>query len=370
MIRLHTNKTIRFNVNGESVNVSSHKGDTRLTPCFLFFIAAFLRSLEFPVDAEIPMYRTCVNGKVTNTPWNETRAIPFEMAVSFFADDGVFISKTLAGLTVVTQTVYDLLSKLGLQMHVGTDSVVKSKSEFMHVKHSVSVPDGASRIEIVGENGEAYHVNKAPHLKILGSIISEDASSTLDVHNRITCAVKAFGAFKGALTNPHMDDKVRGLLYVAVIMTILFYGGEVCKMTAVSMNQLRTFHHSCVRKMCRVNRWGSRHQRITTVSLLARLGLQKIEFYYNLRLLRWAGHLARMPLNRLPRKFLTGWYPAPRHQHWTWGTILNRQLLKTGISDVYSIWSNLAQDRTAWKNLIYSGSKSVSVSDVSTESAV
>jgi hypothetical protein len=144
---------------------------------------------------------------------------------------------------------------------------------------------------------------------------------------------------------------------MAAIITILLYGSEVCKMTAELMNQLRVFHHYCVRKMCGVSRWSSRHQRVTTVSLLNRLGLQKIEFYYNLRLLRWAGHLARMSFNRLPRKFLTGWFPAQRNQRRTWGTTLNRVLNRAGVNSDFPIWSNLAQDRAKWQNLVSSWAK-------------
>jgi hypothetical protein len=52
-----------------------------------------------------------------------------------------------------------------------------------------------------------------------------------------------------------------------------------------------------------------------------RLGVGSFDSYYNRRLLRWAGHVARMPMDRMPRKLLTGWveHARPvRYPQMTW----------------------------------------------------
>jgi hypothetical protein len=49
-----------------------------------------------------------------------------------------------------------------------------------------------------------------------------------------------------------------------------------------------------------------RIHRITSKSLFERLGVGSFDSYYNRRLLRWAGHVERMPMDRMPRKLLTG----------------------------------------------------------------
>ena len=79
-------------------------------------------------------------------------------------------------------------------------------------------------------------------------------------------------------------------------------------------SSLRSFHHRCVRTMCRINIAHTIRHHISTSSLLARLGIEPLETYYHYhrRLLRWAGHVSRMPLNRLPRMLLTGWAANPR----------------------------------------------------------
>jgi hypothetical protein len=67
--------------------------------------------------------------------------------------------------------------------------------------------------------------------------------------------------------------------------------------------------------------------RITFKSLLERLGVGTFGSYYNRRLLRWAGHVAHMPINRMPRKLLAGWaehaWPVGCPQM-TWGRTINK----------------------------------------------
>ncbi len=42
--------------------------------------------------------------------------------------------------------------------------------------------------------------------------------------------------------------------------------------------------------------------RIKPDTLNARVGLQSLDYYYSTRLLRWAGHVSRMPWHRTPHK--------------------------------------------------------------------
>ena len=64
--------------------------------------------------------------------------------------------------------------------------------------------------------------------------------------------------------------------------------------------------------MCRITIAHTIRHRITTSSLFAKLEIDPLGTYYNRRLLRWAGHVSRMPMSRAPRKLLTSWVAKPR----------------------------------------------------------
>ena len=128
-------------------------------------------------------------------------------------------------------------------------------------------------------------------------------------------------------TNRHLDLKLKGRIYVALCLSILLYGSEVWSLREDLLSRLRSFHHRCVRTMCRINIAHTIRHHISTSSLLARLGIEPLETYYHRRLLRWAGHVSRMPLNRLPRMLLTGWVANPRPlgcPQMTWGRALRK----------------------------------------------
>jgi hypothetical protein len=68
---------------------------------------------------------------------------------------------------------------------------------------------------------------------------------------------------------------------------------------------------------------------ITSASLFRRLGILDIDSYFHNRILRWAGHVARMSMSRAPRQLLTGWVSHSRPigcPQITWGRTLENAL--------------------------------------------
>ena len=105
--------------------------------------------------------------------------------------------------------------------------------------------------------------------------------------------------------------------------------------------------------MSRVSMKHSREHRLSDSELRSRLGLQTIDVYISRRQLGWAGHLARMPFERLPRKMLSSWVRADRPigaPQFTYARGLLKALGKAGIDS--KTWHQLAQDREGWREKI------------------
>jgi hypothetical protein len=94
---------------------------------------------------------------------------------------------------------------------------------------------------------------------------------------------------------------------------------------------------------------------ITTDDLLGQLGIKSFNHYYHTRLLRWAGHVARMKMDRLPRKLMTGFVYNKRltgGPAMTWGRTLNKALHSKQIATKFATWSALAQNPEQWRAAI------------------
>jgi hypothetical protein len=232
-------------------------------------------------------------------------ATTFEFWLSLFADDCALFFNTRSDLITGTSYLFNHLRKFGLLMHVGNGSVL-SKTEAMffpspRVKYSVA---DTSRFNVIDVNGSvAGFIDFTQEFKYLGSIIHSSLTSEADVDRRIKSATAAFGALKNIFTNRNIDLKIKGRIYTALCLSILLYGSEVWCLKEDLFHRLRSFHHRCARTMCRINIAHTIRHHISSESLFGRLDIESLDTYYHRRLLRWAGHIARMPLNRAPGCF-------------------------------------------------------------------
>ena len=77
--------------------------------------------------------------------------------------------------------------------------------------------------------------------------------------------------------------------------------------------------------------------------------------YFASRTLLWAGHVARMHKNRLPKRPVFSWVQAPRvsgGQEMTCGRSLQRHLGHYDLPAVFAEWAHLAQNRAGWYKLV------------------
>ena len=152
--------------------------------------------------------------------------------------------------------------------------------------------------------------------------------------------------------------ELRGEVYKALVLRTLLCGCEAWSLREDLFKRLRSFHNRSARSVCRVNLHHTFRHHATTWSLFRRLNLLDINSYYHNRILRSAGHVARMPMSRTPRQLLTSWVAHSRPPvgcpQVTWGRTLENALASRGISKEFKEWIAIAKDRPKWRQQTHS----------------
>ena len=192
--------------------------------------------------------------------------------------------------------------------------------------------------------------------RYLGSYITRDGTDTKDVRARINSAARAFGALsKCIFQSRHVERDAKRAVYERLILSICLYGCESWCLKETLYKELRQFHARCVRTMSRTNLHHTWIHHISTKNLEKELGLDSMNNYIARRQLqlRWLGHVSRMPFDRLPRRMLSSWLPAPRCKgatKMTYGRTMKKAMATFDINP--QNWYELAADREKWHAMI------------------
>lgn len=364
LIRLHEGATIKVKIGDIETEVDStigvRQGSCEGPSLFLFIIQAALETMdEWPAaKPEFCTRASNITGEITGANSKRKRGITaFELWCALFADDCALLFNTREDMVKGANYLYNHLRRFGLLMHIGKGigkSAIASKTEAMYFPPPRQHSDGGDQSNFTVADG---FVSFTAEFRYLGSIIHQTLSSDADVNARIAGARAAFGALHSCFfARARVAGKDKGIVFVALCLSILLYGSESWCLREDLFQRLRVFFNSCVRKMCRVTMAHVWRHRITTEDLLKRLNLCCFDEYYNSRVLRWAGHVARMPMTRVPRMLLTGWVPSSRlvgAPQMTIGRTINKALVSKGISKDFNMWRTLAQDRSTWRHMTH-----------------
>jgi hypothetical protein len=276
--------------------------------------------------------------------------IDFDFDKSLYADDETKMFATRMDLENGMQIIFKVFKRFGLTCHVGRNKS-KSKTEAMFFPPPGVRYEDADTSPILIDIGEdTGEIPFTPVFKLLGSTLACNLKDDSEVELRIKSAQGAFSAIRTqffsakGIKNSHKKTAYEGL-----ILSILLYGCESWSLPKLLLNRLQIFHNRCVRAMCRVSMWHVREYRITQVNLESRLQLEPFKFYLARRRLRWAGHVSRMPMTRLPRMLLSSWVDNKRPQQrpqFNYGHGLGRDLRNAGVN--IDNWASLASDRKIW----------------------
>ena len=345
---LHTSFRVEFEVGDEKVtlpaSVGVKQGDTLAPVLFLIFLQAALHAATDNWGTEISSFMSREDGTVAGRRFN-AKGTPFEFFYSLFADDGAFLFNSRQDMQAGAEMLFQQLRKFGLTMHVGQGGR-KSKTEAMLI-----AGNGSEDTSDFQAGGGCIHF--VDEFRYLGSIIHKDLDDAHDVKARIAQAGAAFGSLRRCFFSAkHVPIAHKRTAFTGLILAILLYGCESWALTKAGEMRLERFFRQCCRAMCRVNRWHTREHHISQQALERRLGLLPLKVYLRRRQLGWAGHVARMSHERLPRKFLSAWVPKSRPRgrpRMTWGHNLQRALREINVP--VKEWMKAAQDRKIWREL-------------------
>ena len=312
VIRLHADAVVNFKLGKEEVEVKNRIG-VRQGACegpvlFIFVMAAAMETMEWPVAK--PIFRTSTANHHLHEERSDRKreATSFEFFASLFADDCAVLFESHKDMVIGMDYMYIHFLKFGLEIHLGRGTA-KSKTEAMFFPKP-RCDDGTTPPNFPCADG---FISYTRLFKYLGSHIVPGLDSAEEIKIRIQKASQAFGCLsKSTFRNKDVSKFLKGRIYVALILSILLHGCETWFLREEEYHLLRRFHKSCVRAMCRVSMSQVRRHRIRTSKLLAELALQPLEYYLQSRFLRWAGHVTRMDMDRLPRMLLTSWCPSSR----------------------------------------------------------
>jgi hypothetical protein len=227
--------------------------------------------------------------------------------------------------------------------------------------HVISSPDPkniAYSTQGIPPHMDLSYYESPPAYVHLGTLRHGDGRASHTVQNRLAAAHKFFGAARSIFRSRWASQESKTQLYIGAVLPTLLFGCESWLLDPVSWQKLTSFHHYCVRSMCRLNRLQVHERSIDPTQLLRKLRLQPIEYYIHRRQLRWFGDIARMHPSRLPRKMLlarplsngiTPPRPTGRPRPSAEST-LQAALEWAGINPLK--WAALAQDATEWRSTV------------------
>ncbi|WP_419602576.1 hypothetical protein, partial [Thiolapillus sp.] len=145
------------------------------------------------------------------------------------------------------------------------------------------------------------NLNAVEHFAYLGSVISNDATVSKDLDNRLSKASSSFGRLSKRVWQSHslrLSTKIQ--VYRVVVVPTLLYGAETWVLYRKQIRLLERFHQRCLRSILGI-KW---QDHVSNEEVLKRASLPSIESILLQVQLRWACHLTRMEDVRLLKPVL------------------------------------------------------------------
>ena len=181
--------------------------------------------------------------------------------------------------------------------HWGTQMSI-SKTEYLHYGRAQHSDEPLHIAQ--------HEIEQVSKFKCLGSMQTSDLSAGAEVSNRLASAANAWLKLsKLHVWDDHDDYISRGnrcALYKVIVQFTLLYASEMWALPQQQLQKLEVFQMKCLRKICKV----ILKDKIRNETILGWCNVAKASNSVSHRRLKWLGHLARMPDERLPNRVLFG----------------------------------------------------------------
>ena len=190
--------------------------------------------------------------------------------------------------------------------------------------------------------------------KYLGSTVTNDNNINKEISERIGAGNRCAFALNKILKSRNISRRTKIRIYNLIIRPTVLYGCENWTLTKERIRKLEVFENGILRKImgpiynAENNQWERRHnedlRRITEQPL--------IQDVIRSRRLRWAGHCARMPQDRLAKDVMNGRVQGTRpvgRPRYRWEDNIRRDIQE--IAPHIEDWRIAAEDRRLWRGL-------------------
>ena len=131
----------------------------------------------------------------------------------------------------------------------------------------------------------------------LGSTLSREASIYVEVNNILSKDNSAFGRLRKKVWDLRgISQYTKLMVCMAVVLTVLLYACESWTVYSRHARKLYHFHSKCLRIILSIM-W---QDMVPDTEVLTRAGIPSIHTLLQKAQVRWAGHVTRMPDDRLP----------------------------------------------------------------------
>ena len=187
----------------------------------------------------------------------------------------------------------------------------------------------------------------------LGSLITNDGSSSRDITSRIAKAASAMCRLSNPLFRQHrISIRTKINMYRALVVSVLLYGSEAWATTLADRRRLDVFDMRCQRRLLRVF-W---QQHVSNQSIRERTRQPTASSLLRQRRLRWFGHLHRMPSSLPVRRVfdfnptIHGWKRPRGRPKTRWVDSVKHDLHSAGLDSINA--AQLVYDRPQWKAFV------------------